>query len=93
MSCALVPFAHFQDLDLARDFLSPHRRQGSAAAGKESGECGARGPPGGGVSVRPRQPRDGAALVAAAATSSAAKSGFAGAQLFADVAPYPVLWR
>ncbi|XP_053794432.1 rab3 GTPase-activating protein non-catalytic subunit isoform X2 [Vidua chalybeata] len=38
MSCALVPFAHFQDLELARDFLSPHRRQGSAAAGKESGK-------------------------------------------------------
>ncbi|KAF4798610.1 RAB3 GTPase activating non-catalytic protein subunit 2 [Turdus rufiventris] len=36
MSCALVPFAHFQDLELARDFLSPHRRQGSVAAGKES---------------------------------------------------------
>ncbi|RMC12371.1 hypothetical protein DUI87_09886 [Hirundo rustica rustica] len=36
MSCALVPFAHFQDLELARDFLSPHRRPGSAAAGKES---------------------------------------------------------
>lgn len=42
MSCALVPFAHFQDLELARDFLSPHRRQGSAAAGKESGESGPR---------------------------------------------------
>ncbi|KAM6356080.1 rab3 GTPase-activating protein non-catalytic subunit isoform 5-T5 [Podargus strigoides] len=36
MSCALVPFGHFQDLEAARDFLCPHRRQGSAAAGKES---------------------------------------------------------
>lgn len=48
MSCALVPFAHFQDLELARDFLSPHRRQGSVAAGKESGESG----PGRGLSLR-----------------------------------------
>lgn len=38
MSCALVPFGSFQDLEAARDFLCPHRRQGSAAAGRESGE-------------------------------------------------------
>ncbi|PKU39333.1 rab3 gtpase-activating protein non-catalytic subunit isoform x2 [Limosa lapponica baueri] len=38
MSCALVPFGHFQDLEAARDFLCPHRRQGSAVAGKESGK-------------------------------------------------------
>uniref|UniRef100_A0A672VE30 RAB3 GTPase activating non-catalytic protein subunit 2 n=1 Tax=Strigops habroptila TaxID=2489341 RepID=A0A672VE30_STRHB len=38
MSCALVPFGHFQDLEAARDFLCPHRRQGSAAAGRDSGE-------------------------------------------------------
>uniref|UniRef100_A0A8C5U0L6 Uncharacterized protein n=1 Tax=Malurus cyaneus samueli TaxID=2593467 RepID=A0A8C5U0L6_9PASS len=43
MSCALVPFGHFQDLELTRDFLCPHRRQGSAAAGRESGESGAAG--------------------------------------------------
>uniref|UniRef100_A0A8C3L8Y2 RAB3 GTPase activating non-catalytic protein subunit 2 n=1 Tax=Chrysolophus pictus TaxID=9089 RepID=A0A8C3L8Y2_CHRPC len=36
MSCALVPFGRFQDLEAARDFLCPHRRQGSAAAGRES---------------------------------------------------------
>uniref|UniRef100_A0A672VB34 RAB3 GTPase activating non-catalytic protein subunit 2 n=1 Tax=Strigops habroptila TaxID=2489341 RepID=A0A672VB34_STRHB len=36
MSCALVPFGHFQDLEAARDFLCPHRRQGSAAAGRDS---------------------------------------------------------
>ncbi|KAM6083153.1 rab3 GTPase-activating protein non-catalytic subunit isoform 6-T6 [Chlamydotis macqueenii] len=36
MSCALVPFGHFQDLEAAHDFLCPHRRQGSAAAVKES---------------------------------------------------------
>uniref|UniRef100_A0A8C3L9B8 RAB3 GTPase activating non-catalytic protein subunit 2 n=1 Tax=Chrysolophus pictus TaxID=9089 RepID=A0A8C3L9B8_CHRPC len=40
MSCALVPFGRFQDLEAARDFLCPHRRQGSAAAGRESGESG-----------------------------------------------------
>uniref|UniRef100_A0A8C3KUQ0 RAB3 GTPase activating non-catalytic protein subunit 2 n=1 Tax=Calidris pygmaea TaxID=425635 RepID=A0A8C3KUQ0_9CHAR len=40
MSCALVPFGHFQDLEAARDFLCPHRRQGSAAAGKESKSTG-----------------------------------------------------
>uniref|UniRef100_A0A8C3L6J9 RAB3 GTPase activating non-catalytic protein subunit 2 n=1 Tax=Chrysolophus pictus TaxID=9089 RepID=A0A8C3L6J9_CHRPC len=38
MSCALVPFGRFQDLEAARDFLCPHRRQGSAAAGRESGK-------------------------------------------------------
>uniref|UniRef100_A0A8C4XSR2 Uncharacterized protein n=1 Tax=Falco tinnunculus TaxID=100819 RepID=A0A8C4XSR2_FALTI len=36
MSCTLVPFGHFQDLEAARDFLCPQRRPGSAAAGKES---------------------------------------------------------
>ncbi|XP_052520730.1 rab3 GTPase-activating protein non-catalytic subunit isoform X1 [Tympanuchus pallidicinctus] len=36
MSCALVPFGRFQDLEAARDFLCPHRRQGSAVAGGES---------------------------------------------------------
>ncbi|XP_017668307.1 PREDICTED: rab3 GTPase-activating protein non-catalytic subunit isoform X4 [Lepidothrix coronata] len=36
MSCALVPFGHFQDLEAARDFLCPHRRPGSAAAGRDS---------------------------------------------------------
>lgn len=49
MSCALVPFGHFQDLEAARDFLCPNRRQGSVAAGKESGEfaprCGGAGGP------------------------------------------------
>ncbi|KAM4679291.1 rab3 GTPase-activating protein non-catalytic subunit isoform 2-T2 [Amazona ochrocephala] len=38
MSCVLVPFGRFQDLEAARDFLCPHRRQGSAAAGKDSGK-------------------------------------------------------
>lgn len=42
MSCALVPFGHFQDLEAARDFLCPHRRPGSVAAGKEGGESAPR---------------------------------------------------
>uniref|UniRef100_A0A8D0GT66 RAB3 GTPase activating non-catalytic protein subunit 2 n=1 Tax=Sphenodon punctatus TaxID=8508 RepID=A0A8D0GT66_SPHPU len=36
MACSLVPFCHFQDLEAARDFLCPHLRQGSAAAGAGS---------------------------------------------------------
>lgn len=44
MSCVLVPFGHFQDLEAARDFLCPHRRQASAAAGKDSGESYPAGP-------------------------------------------------
>ncbi|KAM9156038.1 rab3 GTPase-activating protein non-catalytic subunit isoform 3-T3 [Pangshura tecta] len=36
MSCSLLPFCHFQDLEAARDFLCPHLRQGGAAAARES---------------------------------------------------------
>ncbi|NXY81283.1 RBGPR protein, partial [Alcedo cyanopectus] len=38
MSCALVPFGHFQDLEVAREFLCPQRRPGSAATGREGGD-------------------------------------------------------
>uniref|UniRef100_A0A674JPY4 Uncharacterized protein n=1 Tax=Terrapene triunguis TaxID=2587831 RepID=A0A674JPY4_9SAUR len=34
MSCSLLPFCHFQDLEAARDFLCPYLRQGGAAAAK-----------------------------------------------------------
>ncbi|KAM8810157.1 rab3 GTPase-activating protein non-catalytic subunit [Eudromia elegans] len=36
MSCTLVPFGHFQDLEAARDFLCPHRRPASAAPARDS---------------------------------------------------------
>ncbi|XP_030413335.1 rab3 GTPase-activating protein non-catalytic subunit-like [Gopherus evgoodei] len=37
MSCSLLPFCHFQDLEAARDFLCPYLRQSGAAAARESG--------------------------------------------------------
>ncbi|NWX99309.1 RBGPR protein, partial [Nothoprocta ornata] len=38
MSCTLVPFGHFQDLEAARDFLCPQRRAGSGAPARDSGK-------------------------------------------------------
>ncbi|XP_006022403.1 rab3 GTPase-activating protein non-catalytic subunit isoform X2 [Alligator sinensis] len=38
MSCALVPFCHFPELEAARDFLCPHLRQPGAAAARDTGK-------------------------------------------------------